>query len=940
MTYASWKKCDFQIHTPRDPNWSGARPIGSGEVDPESGQAVLPARIETERELWADEFVEQCASRGLQAIALTDHHEMIMVPYVKRAIANRMKADSGFNLWLFPGMELTCRGGVQCIILFDADLPENSWQLAQGKLGIDYTALDSTEAKGPPLTQLASVYPDVGAALDSLPGLKGRYIVLPNVSQGGGHTVLTEGSHADFRRMPYVGGYLDRGQTHDTLQAKNRQRLSGDLEQWSVRCIYPLPTSDCRSADRTNLGTNNTWIKLAAPTAEAVRQAFLGHQSRISIAQPRLASLAVAKLKIEGSAILAPAEISLSPELNSLIGGRGSGKSSLLEYLAFALGRSSSDTPRDHYSETARMRDLITDTLTAKSATVAIELVQDGAVFSIVRSPATSYQPTITYPNGSSQTISAKELRALFPAVVYSQGELAEIGKQAGTKAELSDLLQFVDVHYKREDDRLLSAIAGAKGNVTIAVQNQEEFWNQQAQLHRLMTSRDSLRQRVAALEKTLPTLSPEDQATISYFDDAAEFEAKRIQASKHADQIVGELGTVAAALDKRRDLSSALTTETKDIVESYGALHAQFTSGMLALVAALKTDRTKLTEAEAKWMTLFEQARLARDAVLEKLGAHSTVTAQIVKLREQIAQLTNEINDLEAQLSARGDPTLALTEAMQALKGEVIARAARTQAWAKEIETLSAGKIEAVVDPEGDITAIREAIDTVSAKTGSQEATRIRELDEGLDTHGLWTFLDRLRADCFSLLYWRLIGASTGAEPPACADLLKVLGASDKMREAVTEKMDTARLAAIASAVPVPAITLSYIDGTRKISFEKASEGQRAAALLFMLLEQQGGPLIIDQPEGDLDNRIIAELTDKLHAAKGKRQIIFASHNANIVVNGSSELVGHLEVTDAGTRQFECVGAIDDPEIRTVITGTMEGGERAFKDRQNKYGY
>lgn len=87
---------------------------------------------------------------------------------------------------------------------------------------------------------------------------------------------------------------------------------------------------------------------------------------------------------------------------------------------------------------------------------------------------------------------------------------------------------------------------------------------------------------------------------------------------------------------------------------------------------------------------------------------------------------------------------------ALNALKEAVTARATRAQAWAKEIETLSAGKIEAVVDPEGDITAIREAIDIVAAKTGSQEATRIRELDEGLCAHGLWTFLDRLRADCF----------------------------------------------------------------------------------------------------------------------------------------------------------------------------------------------
>lgn len=460
--------------------------------------------------------------------------------------------------------------------------------------------------------------------------------------------------------MPYVGGYLDRGQTYDTLNQKNRYRLSGECEDWSTRRIYPLPTSDCRSADRAHLGTNNTWIKLAAPTAEAVRQAFLGHQSRISIGPPGLASLAVAKL------------------------------------------------------------------------------------------------------NGTSQTISTKELRALFPAVVYSQGELAEIGKQAGNKAELSDLLQFVDADYKREDDRLQAAIASAKGGVTSAAQKQEEFWSQQANFHRLITSRDSLRQRVAALEKTLPTLSAEDQATVAFFDEAAEFEAKRIQASKHADKIVGDLVAVAAALDKKRDLSSTLLPETKAIVDSYSALHTKFAAGLLALVAALKTDRALLTEAEAAWQTLFEKARIARDAVLEKLGAHSTVTAQIVKLRE-IAQLTNEINDLEALLSAQGDPSSALTAALTALKEAVTARTTRTQGWAKEIETLSAGKIEAVVDPEGDITAIKEAIDIVAAKTGSQEATRIRELDEGLRSHGLWTFMDRLRADCFALLYWRLLGSATG---------------------------------------------------------------------------------------------------------------------------------------------------------------------------------
>ena len=172
------------------------------------------------------------------------------------------------------------------------------------------------------------------------------------------------------------------------------------------------------------------------------------------------------------------------------------------------------------------------------------------------------------------------------------------------------------------------------------------------------------------------------------------------------------------------------------------------------------------------------------------------------------------------------------------------------------------------------------------------------------------------------------------------CPDLTRILGDTDRIREAVTDRMDTTRVEVIATAVARPEITLFYCDGGREISFEKASEGQRAAALLFMLLEQPGGPLIIDQPEGDLDNRIIAELTDKLHEAKQNRQLIFASHNANIVVNGSAELVGNLDLKENGNREFAYTGAIDKPEICKVITSIMEGGERAFKDRQDKYGY
>jgi type III restriction enzyme len=66
----------------------------------------------------------------------------------------------------------------------------------------------------------------------------------------------------------------------------------------------------------------------------------------------------------------------------------------------------------------------------------------------------------------------------------------------------------------------------------------------------------------------------------------------------------------------------------------------------------------------------------------------------------------------------------------------------------------------------------------------------------------------------------------------------------------------------------------------------------------------------------------------------------MFASHNANIVVNGSSELVACMDVTSDAKRDVACAGAIDQPDVCLKITETMEGGEKAFRDRKDKYGY
>ena len=126
-------------------------------------------------------------------------------------------------------------------------------------------------------------------------------------------------------------------------------------------------------------------------------------------------------------------------------------------------------------------------------------------------------------------------------------------------------------------------------------------------------------------------------------------------------------------------------------------------------------------------------------------------------------------------------------------------------------------------------------------------------------------------------------------------------------------------------------------------IPFRNASAGQQATALLKTLLNQPGPPLIIDQPEEDLDNPVMIEVVNQLWTAKKLRQMIFASHNANLVVNGDAELVvwfGYRTAGDQSRGTIQGVGAIDVEDARSAIKQIMEGGEAAFALRREKYGF
>jgi len=122
----------------------------------------------------------------------------------------------------------------------------------------------------------------------------------------------------------------------------------------------------------------------------------------------------------------------------------------------------------------------------------------------------------------------------------------------------------------------------------------------------------------------------------------------------------------------------------------------------------------------------------------------------------------------------------------------------------------------------------------------------------------------------------------------------------------------------------------------------EKLSTGQQCTAILHLLLLKNLDPLIMDQPEDNLDNAFIADrIVTELRSEKITRQFIFATHNANIPVFGDAEWIGVFEALD-GQAQLpdEAQGAIDVTTVRDKAAIILEGGQTAFNQRKTKYGF
>jgi hypothetical protein len=169
------------------------------------------------------------------------------------------------------------------------------------------------------------------------------------------------------------------------------------------------------------------------------------------------------------------------------------------------------------------------------------------------------------------------------------------------------------------------------------------------------------------------------------------------------------------------------------------------------------------------------------------------------------------------------------------------------------------------------------------------------------------------------------------------------VVSSGGKFRKNLNRKLEQPSFAdAIRCWVPADDLQITYShrgNGRDWTPIQQGSQGQRASALLAFLLSFGDGPLVLDQPEDDLDNKLISELVvAQIRANKMRRQLLIVTHNPNVVVNGDADLV---TVMDYGNGQcyVRSYGALQENDIQEQVCAVMEGGREALARRWARLG-
>ncbi|WP_423416384.1 TrlF family AAA-like ATPase [Hyphomicrobium sp. B1] len=931
----TWRKCDFQCHSPRDLGWQGSLSLPGGTPE-----------YEEARKDWANKLVEAAVAAGLGAIAVTDHHDVCMPQYVIEAAS-----QANNNLFVLAGMEITCSDNAQCLAVFDPSTTIDQQKAILAKAGgvVPSNHNDSKTCTIIPVTKTVS---EIFREVANDPSLRDACVLLPHFSSDDAHKSLNQkGHHPRFAALDCDAVYIER--PISDLDEATLSKVQGKIEEWGTRRRAILATGDNRSASWDRLGKHDCWIKLGENSIEALRQAFLADEARIAFTKPmvpseRLISITV-KSTLTGSEAV---RFTLNEGFTALIGGRGSGKSALLEYLRFGLGRGEGDIEDEVESPREREADLLNDTL--QDGYVELELEREGVQEKWRRTLVGRDSIEVTDRNNVVTDITLKVARERFRARAFRQKGLSTTMSDLRTAADqITGIAAAEELVTQR---RIEYDLNNAKRELTTALQQVAAFWQARLEATQTTAKASDLRLRLASLSERL-SAEGVSQEHLEIINQAPTYQ----RAHTYLKQ-VGEL--VKSDIAKLSPLASQILKtdfqqlETILSFDEVAAMQATISEAQKNISAQLESAVNQLEAVEQKRQELLSSFSTKDQTFKESLTAALALQTAHKAAIDDNTRLANELQVSEALASSAAatlrDRSSAVATLEQASKNlfnllderrEVLKQAAAKVAGRSS--NLLKARLKQDASPAEYISSLRALC----------EGSAVRDADQRIAD---WV-QTALKADpnawsgiCSELVTIYEMKISLGAPPDPGEDVAAKIKAlffgggqlTDNQSKKIFQNLSDATVGAVLASAPKDAIILTYVDEGRDIPFAKASPGQQASALLELLLKQSAGTLIIDQPEDDLDNRVIMKIVDLIRSSKSDRQLIFTTHNPNVVVNGDADKIIALRSAEPQTAggsvqpriQIDTDGAIETPTVREAITTVMEGGEAAFDLRRRKY--
>lgn len=831
-------------------------------------------------------LLDECETLGIELIAITDHWRVDSATGLVAAAAKR-------GIVALPGFEANSSEGVHVLVIFEAGVATSAVNAAIGACGVTPGCANGTT--GSPFKDILEKMTQQGA------------LVIPahaNIANSG---MLTGRSGQPLVAMVKDPNLHAIGITPSQPDGTDQQNIMSGAKPYDRKHPLAVIHADdiMRPAQLKEPGAT-TWFKVSSLRAESLKLAVRTPQTRVALSDPTGTPQAMIREISWVGGFLDGISIPISTDLTALIGGRGTGKSTVIESLRYALGLDpiGKNAATDHKS--------IVDKVLRSGTVIKVEVEAVSPTprrFTIER-----IVPNPPVVRDSAGTATSQLPSDVVGAVeVFGQHELAELASSPESVAHM--LQRFAgNGGIEAAHQETLAGLADNRDKLTRAEGARVGLQQELADIPRLdeqvkQFEETDVANRLADLQRL-----ERDKAVFNEVNDRVKVATEALRGLVDP-QLIADLTADYEAIDdspQGRILQKAVDA----ISQLATALQATATQVQRALVAAT----SDISGAQAEWESAVGTQRDGHAEVLRKLHEEGLEP-------DKYLDTTKALDDLKAK-----EPRLAGHDAT--IKQLLKERSALLSDLTKH-ERAQTERLHEAVRKANDATGGVVIVRPMAAPDRSDIETVIEANTSGARTQ----IKAAIAADDFSP---RALASAirSGAEDLGKlgirgAQATGLLNSGESLARQLEEL-------SVGHAVEV-LLDVSPGGGTREHrKLDELSKGQRATALLLLLLGASTAPLVIDQPEDDLDNRFVYDgVVAHLRKLKGVRQILASTHNANVPVLGDAELIVALEGDGQhGRPATDGIGSLDDAAIRSMVENILEGGPAAFNARQHLYGF